>query len=246
MLERIERDGVSLLLFPASDLGLYLDGQGGSNATPHSPDDALERSGAMAALDGPMFTACDGSEPPREGYARYQCGTVHYRHLDRAAGIDTPSLHPSRGLTISVAGGQASAALGDQPAPSADVAVQLYPALVYQGEVQRTVATVYNHVAALAVMRDGRLAMAVGRSMSMPTLAQRLIEAGALYAGYTDGGGSAALITPTQYAGSGEHRRVVTWLVVRPVSTSTPAGTAMAGVGLLAAVVGAWWLWRKR
>lgn len=218
-----------------------MDSQGGTRATPHSPDEAISLApSAEAVANGPMFDTGPGT------WADYRYGMVLYRHFDSSTGVDIPSSRSSQGMTISVMpDGTTSTAMGDAVAAGARVAVQFYPALVVNGVVQDVADESFPYVAAVVVMSDGRMGFVVGRNMSLPTFAQRLADAGAVQAGYTDGGGSAAIITPTVYVGSSEHRRVLTWLVARVPSGSAAVQGGVILVGL--AVVGAsWWLLRRR
>jgi hypothetical protein len=240
--ERVQRGNLTLLLFPPSMLALYAQSAGGDDAVPHSSDEALRNSGGEAVLNGPMFDKCDPAAP----YASQTCGHVTYKHFDLSSGVNYPSQRSGVGMTISVMpDGSTVAASGSTVAPGARLSVQLYPALVVQGQ-PRPVADqgAFSYVAALAVMSDGRMAFVVGRNLSLPVFAAQLVSAGALYAGYTDGGGSASLATLDGYVGSSEHRRVLTWLVARP-STAGSSSSTLALVALLVAVAGVGWWWYR-
>lgn len=218
-------------------LSLYAQSAGGDTAVPHSASEALQNSGGEAVLDGPMFTKCD----PSGSYASQDCGHVVYQHFDLSSGVSFESKRSSVGMTISVMpDGSTVAASGSTAAQGARLSVQLYPKLVVQGQPASVADQgVFGYVAALAVMRDGRMAFVIGRNMSLPTFARQLADAGAVYAGYTDGGGSASLATLDGYVGSSEHRRVLTWLVAKPSTGSSML--AMLAVAALAIGVGWWW-----
>ena len=70
--------------------------------------------------------------------------------------------------------------------------------------------------------------------MSMPAFAQALVNAGALYAGYTDGGGSTHLVTPDRIRGASEQRRVATWLIAenRGGVTATDIGVGLVLIAI--------------
>jgi hypothetical protein len=69
-----------------------------------------------------------------------------------------------------------------------------------------------NTRAALAIMQDGRLALIISQQMLMSEFADALVTAGAVYAGYTDGGSSTAMAEMTGTHGG--DRPVAVWLVV--------------------------------
>jgi hypothetical protein len=206
--------GVTLLRFAPSRLGLWLDDgatPGDNRVAMHKPAVALQRSGAVAVLDGAMFRVRDG-----RGYREGGDAQLEYRAAD-GSGLehDGGAATDARGVTIGVAGGYAYALDGDQVPVGSTCAVQLYPALVRGGvnvanpRVNR--ALVWR--AGLCAMRDGQLAFAVGR-MSMHAFAETLVTLGAEDAGYTDGGGSTCLLTREGRWGSREDRPVATYLTV--------------------------------
>jgi uncharacterized Zn-binding protein involved in type VI secretion len=238
VIERQQSNGLTLLQFPPSYLSLYVDSIGGDQAQPHSGDEVIAITGADAALDGPMFSNCN----PGDSYAASDCGVVGYRHLDLGSGVNIPSSYVSRGLTISIVGGQAIAMDGDSVAPGAQVAVQLYPSLVEGGRSKEGNTSDVASRAALAIMSDGRLSFVTSAPMTLADFASRLVQAGAISAGYTDGGGSTSLVTPDNYTGSSEHRRVVTWLLAKANSS---AGV-LVPLGLLLAGGAAWYWWKHR
>lgn len=236
MLERVQYNGLTILLFPASMLSVYAETSGSNRASPLNYSQALAATQAEAVLDGPMFDKCDSGQP----YSQQTCGEVLYRHYD-LSGINIPSSFPDRGITISVLGnGTARAARGADVAAGAKVAVQLYPELVWDGEPSRVSDVDVKTRAALAIMSDGRLAFVVAQPMTMPQFARLLAQAGAVYAGYTDGGGSASMATNDYYAGSTEHRRVVTWLFakMRESSVVTAVRASPGSSAAIALVIG--------
>lgn len=251
-LERMNYQGLTFLLFPPSMLSLYADMSDGSTARPHDVTDAQAATGADAVMDGPMFEKCD----PGAGYASQSCGYVQYRHFDLSNGLNVASRYPGRGVTLSVlSDGSTQAAQGATVAPGATVAVQLYPELVANGSpVSVSNADGSASRAALAIMRDGRMAFVVSQPMLMSTFAQRLAGGGAVYAGYTDGGGSTSLGTAAgQYTGSAEHRRVLTWILAKARQSTVLAaikqspGTTAAVVLMLGGTgVLLWWMRRRK
>ena len=245
-IERSQYRELTILSFPPSMLSLYAAGTT-NTVRPTNVQDAVAATHPDAALDGPMFEKCN----PGDSYQSQPCGHVLYRHYDLTGGIDIPSVHPNQGVTISVlADGTAQAARGAAVPPGATVAVQLYPEMVANGTPVPVRPGDAERRAALAIMRDGRLAFIASTPMTNDQFGIRLAQAGALYAGYTDGGGSTSLQTPTGYVGSSEHRRVLTWLLAKARQSTVlqtaadhPAGTAIVLVGL--AGLG-WYLWRRR
>lgn len=212
-------------------LSLYSDVINGASAVPHDVSEALRNSGAEAVLDGPMFEKSDPSKP----YSQQTSGTVEYRHYDLSGGINIPTSYPSRGITISVMpDGSTQAGNGSAVPPGARVSVQLYPALVINGAVQHVTDNGAASRAALVVLRDGRMAFAAGPSMQLSDFAQALAESGALYAGYTDGGGSTSLASTGFYTGSSEHRKVLTWLLAKAPQPGKAAGVSSQTASSLA------------
>jgi hypothetical protein len=240
--ERIESNGLILLAFHPMELGLYADVRSGNRAVPHTAAEALYASGAEAVLDGPMFEKCD----PSRSYLEQACGIPSYRHFDLSS-VDIPTSYPNRGVTISVLqNGNTQAVTGSAVPPNARVSVQLYPELVRNGRVVGTRDDGPASRAALAVLRDGRMAFVVSQPMSMPEFSEALVAAGALYAGYTDGGGSTSLQTTGFYAGSREHRRVITWLVAKARPSPSAGSGLIAAVALTAAVGALLWCGAKK
>jgi len=216
--------------------------------------------GYAAVLNGPMFSLCSGESarvaqdhPGCTGNCTYQytqCESLDYAHVDAGAGIYAAGDNPGRGIVLAVVDGRGVASTGGVPS-SAAVAVQLYPALVAEGVAQNTSAggsnleTVWR--SALALMGDGTFALVVGR-MTMAGFAGALRAAGAVAAGYTDGGGSTALLAEGTRVGSSENRPVPSWLVVgEPGGGGLGGGSAgvlALGVGALAAAA-VWWALRR-
>lgn len=175
------------------------------------------------AIDGPMFTICPGQ--PRN-YDQYQCGTVSYRLYDaqRQTSVAGERSKDDVGLTFSLIGGRLIAARGNAPAPGATVAVQTYPGLVENGAIgvgnpETGPNAESNWRVAMGILRDGRAFFAHGRD-SMFGFSTALRDAGAVWAGYTDGGGSASLVRRDQggrLVGSDPDdpggRRVPSWVV---------------------------------
>ena len=247
--EQVTFRNLTLLKFAPSLLSLYAESAGGSRAVPHTSSEALRASGGEAVLDGPMFNTCEAVPPGVDPYATQVCGVVDYKHIDTASGVNFPSRKPSEGMTISVMpDGSTSVANGSTSAPGARVAVQGYPQLVVRGSPITSFSnpTRTYRCAALAVMSDGKLAFVVSTTLTLLEFSRQLAAAGARYAFYTDGGGSQSLETLSGYAGSSEHRRVVTWLVIKPGGSAPSAGAPIGVIAaLLAVVAGVGWLWYR-
>lgn len=234
--------GLTIYSFAPSRLGVF-GAQAAGDFAPLGPDDVLAASGAVAALDGPEFDLCAGQGLPagNAAYAVAGCARPAALVYDAARGLAAPGRRSGAGLTVSVVGGRAVVAPGDAAAPGASAAVQLWPPLVSGGQVVASDTgsnAEVNGRAALAVLDDGRLAFAVGR-MPMVAFARALAAAGATDAGYTDGGGSTALVVPGAVYGSSERRRVPTWLTVEPAGpgAGVVVGALLAAAGVAAVVV---------
>lgn len=211
------RQGVTLVAGLPSQLGLV--------TAPRAPKTTAammtDNRDVLAAVDGPMFAKCDG-EP--SGYETYDCGVIEYRHLDEASGVDVASRHTARGMTVGVLGvlgGRAYAVRGGVAQPGSAVAVQLYPSMVFGGanEASTTRDLEPTIRAAVGILSDGRVFLAVSTPMGIRAMADVLIAMGATHAGYTDGGGSGSLyvrahgsVPETRYNTTG--RRVVTWVTI--------------------------------
>lgn len=225
--------GLTMIAFPPAGLGVVI---------PSNPITAetLFRGhpDVVVAIDGPMFDYCPGQ--PRD-YDRYQCGVVRYSMFDAGRNVNAPgySSTANEGVTFSLRGGALSAASGRRPAPGASVAIQMYPGLVENGAIairRRTEGpdAQPNWRVAMGLLRDGRAFFAHGRK-TMYEFAEALLAAGAVWAGYTDGGGSASLVLRRAdggLAGSDPDdprgRRVPSWIVWSP-TTSTGAPVAPQG-----------------
>ncbi len=209
---------LTVLSFDPSRLGLFALPLQGNTVTPIPPSQVLALANADAALNGPMFGVCSGQSLPRGNaqYAVSQCDTLSYTHYDASAGINANASHDTRGITISVVNGQAQAARGESYSPDASVAVQLYPSLIESGQITASSDVNKDRVwrSGLAILDNGQLLFAVG-NMPMVDFAQALAGLGAVHAGYTDGGGSSALVAPGEAAGSSENRPVASWLIVK-------------------------------
>lgn len=233
--------GLTVFAFDASQLGVFAQPLGGA-FTPTAPEEVLGMSGAIAALDGPEFDNCAGQDLPpgnAAAYAASQCGYPRFLVLDQGRGVSFEGTSPGDGLTVSIIGGQASVQRGSSVAPGASVAVQLFPALVLNGQVvvsNNGSNAISERRAALAVISPTQLAFVIGAS-DMVTFASAIRRMGAVHAGYTDGGGSTSLVLPQEIHGASERRRTPTWLVANAGGVS-PAGAAV-GALLLAVAVGA-------
>jgi hypothetical protein len=238
--EIIQQGGLTIAAFDPSWLRLYAPPYGPGQTVPTGPSDVLAATGAQAALNGPMF---DGV--PSDSNATYD--VIDFLHYDPAGGISLPGRNPNEGVTIWTDGTVAYASPGGQVPSNAVVAIQTYPTLVQGGASMVDTSVPSNGTAewraAIAILADGRVALAVG-AMTMGQLAAALIAAGATDAGYTDGSYSTALATPGGTTGPTPHRAVASWIIAVPPdgSSTTPTMTTMAIPLVLTAVaVGIFW-----
>jgi phosphodiester glycosidase len=225
---------VTLFGFSASQLGIHEQVISPGRTVPHGPTEVLSLSGAAAALNGPQYDLCNGGTD-----ATSQCDIVDFLQFDGSRGVNDPGTRPGQGITISIVNGTPQVMPGGVMTPGASVAVQLWPPLVTGGQ-NVTNASLNTDVvwrSALCVMNDGSMAFAVGM-MAMSDFADALVAAGAVTAGYTDGGGSSSLVVPGAVVGSSEGRRVASWLVVNQ------GNPFVMFLGIGAIVAGAWLLWR--
>lgn len=181
--------------------------------------------GIYAAIDGPMFRFCDGER--NRTYAGYACGLNRFRLLYPERSIDIRSTDPSDGSTLFVDQGVARFVRGTSVPGTATFAVQLYPTLVFDSNVIQGLSDRDNNSrAAVGMLADGSVFFAIHPSISMPAFAELLKRKGAVFAGYTDGGGSTALYVDTNVDGSAEYsfnirgRRVVSWITMERKSTT--------------------------
>lgn len=227
--------GVTFVKLPAgARLGVVLDRVGAApdEGRPLRAADARRLApNALAVVDGPMFSKCAGQP---SNYATYTCGDAEYRMLDRNRGVDIASEHPSRGATLSVhPDGRAEMRGGSEVAPGAEFAVQLYPPLLRRGANVASPGLNRDTTwrVAVGILRDGSVAFALAR-MPMFEFAAALARVGFVEAGYTDGGGSAAIETATgRRAGSSENRRVPVWIAAFArdgAAPTLPAGEPVA------------------
>ena len=195
---------------------------------------------ALAALDGSMYDDLGG-------------GRADLNYLVSVPGITEPGEFDSRGLTVNVdSSGTVQWARGARITPGARASVQLYPSLVEGGQNVQNAArdTDTNWRAAIVGFGAQELGFAVQRA-PMHAFANALIQAGAEWAGYTDGGGSArALVRSSdgtlQRFGSTEDRAVPLWLLVRPRASGLAASgpDPMLVLLFLLAVLAAVYAWR--
>lgn len=219
-------------------LGLVMHGDG-PRVTADVVQDLAGK--VYAAVDGPMFEFASGET--RRNYAEYMRATIRFAHYYPLRGIDVPGLEPSRGVSIYVANGIAGAELGRGTRRSGETfRVQTYPSLV----VNRTATNGLidndrNTRPAIGLLSDGRVFLALGRDIQMPELAAALAALNlgttaspvrVTWAGYLDGGGSAALYVDETLDGNPEAninlrgRRVVSWVTLEQKPTGLAATAA--------------------
>jgi len=197
-------------IFPSSRFGIVAPSFQGNRTVPIRAQRAMAESEAFAVLDGPMFAFC-GSQ------SREECVQSVRLLLDQKRGLYVPSSHPSEGMTISIVDGRAQMARGASVPNGATVAVQLFPELVRDRIVVASRIRDTENVwrAALGILPNGNLIFAVDQA-PMHIFATRLKALGVVHAGYTDGGGSAKLVTREWYAGDREDRPKGAWLADLP------------------------------
>lgn len=206
---------------------VLMDPAGAGVVVPSSPQNAADmfaqHAEVQAAIDGPMFGFCENTT---HSYASYSCGRVDYLLLDmwRNVSVGGQSSYASRGVTFSVVNGRMTAARGRSVARGASVAFQCYPGLVEDGSIavrRKDSGPDTQRVGRVAVglMRDGSMFFAYAAT-SMYEFAEMLRSAGALWAGYTDGGGSSSLVVRGSdgalYGSDSDDprgRRVPSWIV---------------------------------
>jgi hypothetical protein len=262
--------GLHRVLFDPSQLGIvaYPRDRPGTYV-PLRLTQAMGAADVLAALDGPMFSICDAA-----GYSTSRCADPRFAQQDAGHGvIDLANPSESRkGVTLSIAGGVPRWTRSSSALPNGEVVVQLYPSLVEDGVVVPVSTTGSNASrvwrAAVAQYRDGRLAFVVGVD-SLAGFARALEASGAIWAGYTDGGGSTALgfrSTPggeVYRFGSSEDRPVAVFLVARahsssssrlsPLSKAVLSGLVAASAAMAAQLIArssvvrrsAWWVKTK-
>jgi hypothetical protein len=263
--EWIRRGPTTAVTMPPSRFGVVAVPLDAPNETKplRSGDVFAQFPNALVALNGPQFARCSSDPGQRPGenqphfYARLRCNLANFAQHDPAEGVDLPGSDPRDGITIAVgptaAGIAAHGSRGDTPPPEAAVSVQLYPPLIAAG---RVVTIQYDGHAAEIVWRcaagirtDGRIALLATKA-DMRTLQSICTGLGLVWAGYTDGGGSADLSTRDgMRVGSTEHRPVGSWLVgLAPTATDSAADDASThplavGAAVIVAGVGAWMLY---
>jgi hypothetical protein len=245
VIQRFE-SGLVLMRFPALWLHPYVrptapgsrtyERVRGAEAMAAVPD-------ALAALDGSMYDDLGG-------------GRADLNYLVSGTGINDPGDFDARGITLNVlASGQTSWVRGGTIIAGARTSVQFYPSLIERGvNVQNPARdTDSNWRAAIVEFSPGELALAVQRA-PMHAFTNNLIAAGAQWAGYTDGGGSARALArladgSLQRFGSTEDRAVPMWLMVRPsalppTSSSTTTTLLLLMIAMVVAF-GAWTNYRR-
>lgn len=199
-----------------------------------SPQQVLaDMPNAVAVMAGPMYArtasrSCGGGVKP--------CT----RWLDSARGVDLVGPIADAGITISVVEGEATARPKNAVEPGAEVAIQLYPTIAWNGAARGT-NTGESSVAGLGLKRDGSLVYLVASGGSPLALGAELVARGAVAAGYCDAGSSAALYVRDEgYRGAhARDPKLPGWLVVEKLEGIwVPPWLKRAGVACGAAVAG--------
>lgn len=207
------RGGLVAYVGAADLFDCYLEQLTGGVVKPLTAQEALAQSGARAVLDGPMFKIVGEG-----GYASARAFRLDYRVQSEVGTEDGGDATNARGITLSIVEGVAIVRGGDDPHPAARVAVQLYPTLVRNGKTvaSRELNREHTWRAGVAVLSDGRIALAVAPGTMRGFAGALREQLGAVDAGYGDGGGSTRLLLDDgRVFGSRENRRVASWLLLR-------------------------------
>lgn len=241
---RFTDDGTfRMVAFPPSWLSIYAKPTGNGQYAPVTIADAMADKSVVAAIDGPMFANCDAGA----SYETSQCADPRYAQLDKSDRINDP---PNRGndrdgVSVSVVRGAAQWTTGGAIDTDASVGLQLYPALVANGVVSALSSDGSNGQrvgrAALLGLQDGSLAFATAYD-TIHGFARRCRAAGAVWAGYTDGGGSTAMgYRPVgeplrQWGNVSDPRPVAVFLVAKQPSYTAPILLGAASLALVFAI----------
>jgi len=246
----VQSDGsLQWVVFDPGQLGVIAWQAGQGRTEMHVAADALAAApGVEAVLDGPMFQDLGSGR-----------ASSNFMLFDAHRSVSIPGRFPGQGGTIAVlptldGRGRAVATSGARYPDGALVAVQGYPTLVWNRSnvVLPSVNPEQWRRAALAILGDGRLAFVIG-SGPMHDFAERVRALGAVYAVYTDRGGSTSIaVRGDRRYGSAENRPVAVWLGVWPSGSGAWAkggetAKAVLAVGLLGAGAAGLYYWiRKR
>lgn len=235
MVAAVTTQSLVYVAFNPSSLGIYapVAGQQGLSV-PSSALEVLGKASAVCALNGPFFDTANGDT------ASYEASTVDTlltRHFDE--GVNYGGVHATEGATISVVGERAVILPGASVADGANVAIQGWPRLLANAQVQSLTNTDSSMRSALAISWNGQLLFVVSNSSMTLTEFARAIanELGATDAINMDGGGSSALVLSGIQYGAATNRKVASWLVVRSPFWSVVTILAM-GIGVAGLVWG--------
>lgn len=170
-----------------------------------------EHKDPLAMLDGTMYSECS---------AFPLCASPDYMVHDTRTGVNIEGHHPTAGFTFSIMPDGSIAVLdGNRPLKGYMSAVQLYPDLIKKSKIvaDPKLNNDFTFRAALGIDDKGMLVFAVGKG-SMTAFSKDLLAAGIRFAGYTDGGGSASLVSHHQRYGSSENRAVALWFAELPMT----------------------------
>lgn len=233
---RVVEDGSTVTAtFPAA----WLRVDAGPDRT--AAEALAERPSAVFAVNGAMF---DYAHRPR------------FLLRDVGADVAAVTSEPDEGVTVWVERGVGGAAYGGRAPDGAEVAVQGWPSLVRDGAVSATnVGTNAERDTRVGVglTADGRIVV-VSTVGTMVQLAERMVAAGARWAGYLDGGSSLQLEGGGVRRVSSRAATVPVFLLAEPpvggapLARWTPARKAVVvgGAALAAVALLALWLDRRR
>lgn len=180
-----------------------------------NPEEMMDKYPVRALMAAPMFNHTGSGKCGPGGL------TPCTRQYDSITGVDFPSYRPKSGITLnvcrdSIMGKQYVIVLPQaEKASDANLAIQLYPSLVFDGEIKGKREKV-SSVAGLGFNEETKkLVSLVASGGTLKDLADLFLEKGCNYAGYTDAGSSAALyIRGEGYRGvHAKNPKLPCWLV---------------------------------
>lgn len=207
---------LKVVSFPPQDLRLEVDLLDGRATRPETAAQVIDRIRPDAICAGPMFEFFQSGS----NYATYDIARLIYRYLDVQSSVNVASSYPTRGGTISVVGNVAAFNRGDGIQPGSTVAIQGYPSLVEEGRnvANASIDTHAEGRCAVGILNTGEVFFALA-TLGMYEFARQLIAAGAMWAIYTDGGGSATLFAKNAFSIGLSARRLPCYLMaIRPTS----------------------------
>lgn len=249
----VDSNGLSILVFDPSMLGLAIQPSGNGKFRPLKLSEVMAREDVLAALDGTMFSNCD----PGSNFRTLRCADPDYAVLDRARGVFEQSNRGKSddGLSLWIVDGKARWTRGGSIDSQASVGVQMYPSLVMNGVVSRLSTGGSNSQSLLRAgvlgFPDGSIGFAKGFD-SLQGFADRCHAAGAIWGGYTDGGTSTSMGlrlpdgTFRRWGMSAENERPVAMFLIARRPAAKSLMPLVVGVAAVAAIGLGVWAYRRR